>query len=252
MKSRTRADAIAESHAPDRIRERLRGPAKQSYLSDFVYGGIDGAVTTFAVVSGVAGAGLSPIVILVLGLANLLGDGFSMAAANFLGIRADHQRLHRVREEERREIELHPEGEIEEVRQIYAAKGLGGETLELVVEAITADRERWVDTMLTEEHGLALEARSPWRAAGMTFVAFFVVGAVPLVPFVFGNTGLDFADAFASSTVLVACSLFGVGALKARFVDQPWWRDGIETLAVGGVAAALAYAVGWSLRGLVG
>ncbi len=67
-------------------------PPPDSWLREFVYGGIDGTVTTFAVVAGVAGAGLSPAIVLVLGLANLLGDGFAMAAGNYLSTKADHQR----------------------------------------------------------------------------------------------------------------------------------------------------------------
>ncbi len=241
----------ATDHSPDAVRERLSGRKRHSYLSDFIYGGIDGSVTTFAIVSGVAGAGLSPAIIVVLGCANLFGDGFSMAAANYLGVKADRQHRQRVRERELAEIAAHPQGEREEVRQIYAGKGLEGETLERVVEAITADTERWADCMVAEEHGLALESRSPARAALMTFVSFVVVGAVPLLPFVAELAGLGVNAAYALSTALVAAAMFGVGALKCRFVSQKWWSGGLETLGVGGLAAGLAFAIGYLLRGLV-
>lgn len=241
---------LAAHHTPEQIRRRLEAPQQHSYLSDFIYGGIDGAVTTFAIVSGVAGAGLSPVVVLILGLANLFGDGFSMAAANFLGIRADVQQLRRTRAEERREIDEHPEGEIAEVREIFRAKGLEGDALEAVVKAITSDHKRWVDTMITEEHGLALEQRSPFKAAAMTFAAFFLVGGIPLSPFVIGAFA-EVPAMFAISSVLVAACLFAVGAMKSRFVEQKWSIGGLETLAVGGLAAILAYLVGFLLRGIV-
>lgn len=244
---------LRKTHSIGAIRERLGGRTRHSYLSDFIYGGIDGAVTTFAVVSGVAGAGLDAGIILILGSANLIGDGFSMAAANFLGVRAERQQLDKLRTIESREIDLHPEGERDEIREIYRAKGVTGDALDAVVDAITADRERWIDAMVTEEHGMALERRSPWRAGGATFTSFMIVGAVPLVPFAAELAVAEPGDtpgAFVWSTVMVALAFFGVGALKCRFVLQKWWIGGLETLFVGGLAASLAYLVGMLLGDL--
>lgn len=139
---------MEHEHSAAAIAERLAAGPKQSYLRDWIYGGIDGAVTTFAVVSGVAGAELSSWVILVLGFANLFADGFSMAASNFLGTKAEQDDLLRLERIENRHIELEPEGEREEVRQIFQRKGFAGEDLERVVQLMTADRKRWVSTMV--------------------------------------------------------------------------------------------------------
>ena len=171
-------------HTPARVSERLEAGTPQSYLKDLVYGGIDGTITTFAVVSGVVGANLDTGIVVILGLANLLADGFSMAVSNFLGTRAERQFLHKMRLEEQEEIRLIPEGEREEIRQIYAHKGFEGELLEQVVEVITSDEKVWVDTMLQVEHGLLLEGPVPGRAAWFTFVAFILAGAVPIIPFI--------------------------------------------------------------------
>jgi VIT1/CCC1 family predicted Fe2+/Mn2+ transporter len=239
------------AHSAAAIRERLQGGPEHSYLRDFVYGAIDGAVTTFAVVSGVAGAELSSGVVLVLGFANLLADGFSMAAGNFLASRAEQQQRKRARLNEEREIDLYPEGEIEEVRQILKSKGLHGEVLEQTVQIITADRSRWVDLMLVDELGLTLHGSHPLRAAASTFVAFVTVGFVPLFAFVLQYADVELPNSpFLWSSLLTAAAFFAVGTAKARFVEQRWYFSGMETLLVGGSAAAVSYFVGMLLKGL--
>lgn len=240
-----------QAHTPEAIRRRLAKTASQSYLRDFIYGAIDGAITTFAVVSGVKGAGLATSVIVILGVANLIADGFSMAVSNFLGTRAERQQLQRTRRAEEAHIDIFPEGEREEIRQIFENKGFADEELERVVDVITSDVNQWVNTMITEEHGLPLETRSPWKAGGMTLLAFIVIGALPLLAFIYhlaSEDGLN--QPFLLSAVMTGVAFFIVGALKSRFVDESWYRAGCETLAIGGIAAALAYAVGVALKGL--
>lgn len=243
---------LARDHTPERIRARLAAPSGHGYLRDGVYGAVDGAVTTLAVVTGALGAQLSAGVVLVLGFANLAGDGFSMAVGNALGIRAEREHVERTRAMERRQIQLVPEGEREEVRQILAGKGLTGQVLEEAVDAVTADHERWVDLMLTEEHGLSLHPPEAWRAATTTFVAFVLAGLVPLLPFVVEPlTGRALAQPVAWSAVMTGVTFALVGALRARFVDRPVWRAATETVLLGGAAAGLAFAVGVLLRGVV-
>lgn len=242
---------LEHSHRPTEIAKRIQA-RNHSYLSDFVYGAIDGTVTTFAVVSGVAGAGLSAEIVVILGLANLAGDGFSMAASNFLGTRTDAQLLEKARQMERRHIALVPDGEREEIRQIFAKKGFKGVLLEDIVTVITSDEKHWIDTMLSDELGLRLSSPSPMKAAIATFIAFVVIGFVPLFSFVWQLMwSLPLDSAYRWSTGWTAVAFFGVGAAKSRFVDQRWYLAGIETLLVGGIAAGLAYVIGAGLRMLV-
>lgn len=242
------ATDLGPQHTARAIRDRLGQRRRPSHLRDFVYGAIDGTVTTFAVVAGVVGAGLRANVIIILGVANLMADGFSMAASNFLATRAERQQRARTINEELRHLSEVPDGEREEVRQIYAAKGFAADDLERAVEIITSDRQRWLDTMLREEHGLAAVPVDPVRAGLATFAAFVVVGSIPLLAFIADliRPGAV-VDPFLWSTVLTGMAFFGVGALKSRFVDQPWWRSGTETFALGGFAAVLAFAIGTAL-----
>jgi vacuolar iron transporter family protein len=237
-------ELLAE-HTPAAIARRLDGTRQQSYLRDFVYGSIDGAVTTFAVVSGVIGAELDSVVIIILGLANLLADGFSMAVSNYLATKADAQLLARARGIEENHVDTVPHGEVEEIRQIFRQKGFEGDLLERVVAVITANRQLWVDTMLQDEWGLTLNARSALKAGLATFVAFCIVGFVPLTPFVL-LAPFEIAPGrlFFISTITTGVAMFSVGALKSYFVDESWLRAGTETLAIGGGAASLAYVVG--------
>jgi len=182
-----------------------------------------------------------------MGFANLAADGFSMAASNFLGTKAEREDFERLEAVERRHIEVVPEGEREEVRQIFVRKGFGGADLERVVGLITADRTRWVRTMLTEEYGLPAEVRSPLKAALATFAAFCLCGLVPLLPYVFGAR-----EAFRLSALLTGGVFFAIGSAKSRWSTASWWRSGLSTFAVGGLAAALAHVVGVLLRGLAG
>jgi VIT1/CCC1 family predicted Fe2+/Mn2+ transporter len=237
---------MEHEHSIEAIRERLAAGPRQNYLRDWIYGGIDGSITTFAVVTGVTGARLPAIIIVIMGFANLIADGFSMAASNFLGTRAEHDDFRRLESIERRHIELTPEGEREEVRQIFAAKGFAGADLDRVVELITSDRERWVQTMLTEEYGLPQEARSAWLAAASTFSAFIVCGLAPLLPFLVLS-----GNAFLFSIGFTSAVFFAIGSIKSRWSTQSWYRSGMSTLLVGGIAAGLSYIVGILLKSLV-
>lgn len=234
-------------HTREAIHERIAAVPHQSYLRDWVYGGIDGTVTTFAIVTGVIGARLSPGIILILGGASLIADGFAMAAANYLATQAEHEEFRYTEAAERRQIETAPAGERDEVREILLGYGLGGELLDNAVAAITADKDQWVRMMLRGEHGLPAVVRSAWRASVSTFSAFLICGLVPLAPFV---TGMN--DAFEVSALITGLMFILIGALKSRWSTRPWWYSGFSTFVVGGGAAVVAYETGSWLRGFAG
>lgn len=230
---------LEHGHAPRDVAARLALARRPSHLRDVVYGGIDGAVTTLAIVAGVEGAGLSPRVIVALGVANVLADGFSMAAGNFAGTRAEAEETARLRAVEERHIDLAPEGEREELWQILAAKGLSGADLDRAGTAIARNRRAWIELMLTDEYGVSPATPAPLRAALATFGAFLLAGMVPLTPFLLGMPA-----AFEVSIVATMAVFALIGAARSRWSLRAWWQTALETLAIGGVAAAIAFSVG--------
>lgn len=246
MSDSSRLDALQRAHTREAIRLRMQQPANHGYLSDGVLGGIDGCVTTFAVVAGAVGGALSTKVIVMLGFANLLADGFSMAASNYLSVKSERQRVERIRREEEEHIVHVPEGEREEVREIFRTKGFRGDVLESIVEAICQNKKLWVDTMLTEEHGLQLTGRPPLRAGLATFIAFVLVGLMPLLPFFI--TTMSIESGFRVSAFTTAVAFFAVGTAKGWALRRSKLVSGFETLLIGSVAAALAYAAGYLIR----
>jgi VIT1/CCC1 family predicted Fe2+/Mn2+ transporter len=185
----------------------------------------------------------------VLGLANVFADGFSMAASNYLKSRADRHILERFRTMEEMHVEQIPESEREEIRQIFACKGFENPLLEEIVEVITRDRKRWVDTMLMEEWGLQLESPSPFRAGFTTFVAFLVAGLVPLLPLFFAKW-LAASHIFLWSAILTAMAFLTIGVIRGLVTDRKLFVTACETLFIGGTAATLAYLIGLWLKGL--
>lgn len=222
-----------------------------SYLSDFVYGGIDGSVTTFAVVAGVTGASLPLTIVLILGFANLFADGFSMAVGNYLSTKSRKEFAEKIRKSEEHSVHTVPEEEREEIREILSEKGFSGRQLSEAVDIITADKEVWVDTMMKDEFGILEDHTSPLRSGAVTFVSFNIIGFIPLLAYVLAYfIPVISGKTFELSVALTSAALFIVGSVKARVVDKKWYAAGTETFLVGGLAAVIAYLVGYFLRGL--
>lgn len=252
MRRNRRNENLEDEHTAQAVAARLRRGPSHSYLRDFVYGATDGAVTTFAVVAGVFGADLATRVVLILGVGNLLADGFSMAVSNYLGTRAEQEQHQLARKREEAHIRMVPEGEREELRQIFASKGFAGDELERVLDVITSDPAQWVDVMMREELGIAAEEVSAPRAALYTFLAFLTIGALPLIAYVYEALFPgQIADPFYWSALMTGVAFFIIGAVKGRFVEQLWLRSAFETLAIGSVAAFLAFVAGVTLKDLV-
>lgn len=226
--------------------------AGYNWMPDFVYGGMDGAVTTFAVVAGVEGASLSLSVVLILGFANLLADGFSMAVGKYSSDKSETELFEKIKDIEFGHLKSKTEHETEEVREIMAGYGFKGKDLERAVKVITSNPEGWVDLMMRNEFHMTQESVEPLKGALVTFGSFLLVGFIPLVSYVFKPVlGLDGNQTFVLTIAMTLFALFVVGAIKSRFSLQGWFLSGVSTAFIGGSAAAIAYLVGYFLRVLV-
>lgn len=223
-----------------------------NWIADFVYGGIDGAVTTFAVVAGVEGASLSLPIILILGFANLFGDGFSMSVGKYLSDKANLDQYEKIRQIEFCHLKEKTEHEKEEVREIMAGYGFKGKHLESAVNIITSNPEGWVDLMMRNEFSLTSENISPIKGAVSTFVSFILVGFIPLLGYTFQPfLNFDNRQIFYVTAIVTLLALFLVGAVKSKFSMRHWFICGLETAFVGGMAATIAYFVGYFIKGLL-
>ncbi|MDI9355465.1 MAG: VIT1/CCC1 transporter family protein [Chitinophagaceae bacterium] len=218
----------------------------KEYISEFVYGGVDGAVTTFAVVAGAAGAGADIRWVLIFGFANLIADGFSMSVGSFFSTKSDIDNYKKHEDIEYWEVEHLREKEIQEIREIYENKGFSGKLLEQVVEVIISNKKVWVDTMMKEELQMTQESKTPIKNALMTFFSFNIVGLIPLLAYL-GAWLMDMKESsflFSLSCVSTGFALLFVGYLRGIATKTNRFICVMQTLLLGGLAAAIAYYVG--------
>jgi VIT1/CCC1 family predicted Fe2+/Mn2+ transporter len=222
-----------------------------SYVRSAVYGGLDGIITTFAVVSGVAGAQLSAGIVLILGFANLIADGISMGIGDYLSTKSEQEYQASEREREEWEFENYPQGEKDELIEIYERKGYTNKEAKQLVTILSKNKEAFIDTMMVEELDISKNTDNPIKNGAVTFVSFIIFGFIPLFAFV----GAKVFDWFATHTFLISIILTGItmfvlGAVKVKVTGRNWFKSGLEMLIVGGIAASAAYAIGALLGGL--
>lgn len=220
------------------------------YIKDIVYGANDGIITTFAVVAGVAGATLGEITIIILGLASLIADGFSMAASSYLGSKSEKEFFRRERDVESWEFENVPEEEMSEMRFLLKGLGYNEDDANNLTELLKKNKNFWLDVMMREELHLSFNKKQvPWKEALATFIAFVVAGFVPIAPFLFLNA--DGIYLLTVAGIATAVALFAVGSMRTLITGERWFVSGIEMLIVGGIAATLAYAIGFLIRQII-
>jgi VIT1/CCC1 family predicted Fe2+/Mn2+ transporter len=225
-------------------RERWHIAAQGGSLRAAVFGINDGLVSNFSLVMGFVGAEARPEYILLAGVAGLLAGSFSMAAGEYVSVRAQRELFEQQIAMEKQELEMSPKEEEEELSLIYQAKGIPEVDARLMARRIVENPRTAVDTLAREELGLdPKQLGSPWMAAGSSFVAFIAGALIPVLPFLFSSGALGLiASAFFS-----CLALFGVGALISIFTARGPLLSGARMLAIGLLASAITYSVGWFL-----
>lgn len=234
--------------------KRIHGRLNNGLLKAAVFGANDGIVTTFAVVAGVAGAGLSPSIILIMGLANMIADGLSMGMGDYLGERSERRHQKYQYRIEKWEIEKIPSEEKNELVEFFEKKGMSNQDSSQVVSIITKYPKVWIELGFIDEMGLVPEFDSAiWKTGAMTFVAFMGAGALPLIPYFLAFLGapMDPELQFSLSIISTLGAMFFVGSLRTFITKGAWWRNGLEMLAIGTVASASAYLVGAMIESIV-
>lgn len=232
-------------------RDRLVAKARE-YLGEFVYGGIDGSVTTFAVVAGSAGGGLDTKVVLILGIANMLADGLSMGIGSYLSTKSEIENFKRLKGEVATDYARNKSKVMNLVDGIYAGLGFEGKLKEEVVNKIGANEEVAIDTVLKYEHEEIYPSAHPVWNGVMTYAAFVIVGLIPLLTYIFqGALGLGDDQLFPLSCLFTSIGFIFIGVLKSVLTEEKMWKAVAETLFLGGIAALVSFYVGDILEGLL-
>lgn len=240
-----------DAHSASKFAAEEHNRAQGKYIKSVVYGGLDGTITTFAAVAGVAGAALKPEIVLIMGFANLIADGLSMAIGDYLSTKAEIAYAKAEREREAWEVENYPEGEKLELIELYVAKGMEQKDAEEVTALISKNHKSWVDIMMVEELGIMHTDESPTMNALITFCSFSFFGFLPLVAYILLQFLPIMPNPFLIASTLTGLTLFSLGTLKVKVTGQNWFLSGLEMFMVGGIAAVSAYGVGALLNMII-
>ena len=273
MSSEDGAAAAAAASAPAPLTLRaVDGPAASAaapaaaeesgwladYIKSIVFGGLDGIVTTFAIIASVVGAKLPIEVIIITGFAKLLGDGLSMGLGDCISEQAEQTHVRGERSREQWEYENYAEGEVREMVDIYKGKGFSEQDASRIITLMTHRPEYkdfFIDHMMQQELGQQVpgEDENPIKDGAVTFLSFMFWGSIPLWAYVifygakYTNVGGQFGICIA---VTILC-LFGLGAQQAIILKQSVLRQGLLMSLNGGIAAAASYLVGWGLQSAI-
>lgn len=228
------------------------------FLKPLIFGGLDGILTSFAIVAGAAGGSMPIQVVLVLGFSNIFADALAMGVGEFLSSKAENEWILQERRRENWEMENYPEGEIREMIDIYVSRGMSREDATIVIEKMSKYKDFFVDVMMAEELALQVPEEDhkteSMKEGVVMFCAFATFGSLPLlgyviIPALFPTLGEDVL--FTAACVITGLVLFGMGCVKSIFSAANWFICGLETFLLGGACATVAYTVGQFVDSLI-
>jgi DNA damage-binding protein 1 len=244
-------DAVASKALHDARNTEDAHQSEGGFLKPIIFGGLDGILTSFAIVAGAAGGRLDPKVVLVLGFSNIFADALSMGVGEFLSSKATNEWILAERAREEWELENYPQGEVREMVEIYESKGISSQDAELVITTLAKYKDFFVDLMMQQELELQVpeedHVAESFREGVVMFCSFAFFGSLPLlgyviIPATLPHLGSDYL--FLSACIVTGCVLFFMGSVKSFFSTQHWMVAGLETLLLGGACATVAFTIG--------
>ncbi len=222
--------------------------ASKGRIREVVFGGQDGLLSTMLLVTALAVGDIGNTAVLIGGLAGALAGMVSMATGAFLGSRAEQDLQRSEIEKEAQELQEHPAEELAELVVLYQREGLSFKEAQGVADHIAADKDLWLRTMIEKELGLSAEiTTNPVKDALVMGVAFIAGAIIPVLPYFFDDGGI----AITSSVSATLVALFALGMLKGRIVRKSTLLQGLEILAIGGVAVGVGWVLGEVIPRLV-
>jgi VIT1/CCC1 family predicted Fe2+/Mn2+ transporter len=209
------------------------------WLRAATFGAMDGLVTNIALIAGVGGGGAGHQTLVLTGAAGLVAGAISMGLGEYTSVRTQNEQVAAELDKELHELRVNPDGEADELVDMWVARGLPVGLARQVADVLKANPEQALRVHAQEELGVVPdELPKPWTAAGSSFVCFAVGALFPLLPYLAGLDDLWLALGVGGA------GLFAAGAIMARFTGRPWWRGGLRQLVLGALAAAATYGIG--------
>jgi VIT1/CCC1 family predicted Fe2+/Mn2+ transporter len=212
------------------------------WLRAAVFGAMDGLVTNTALVAGVGGGGASAHTVVLTGVAGLAAGAISMALGEYTSVTTQNEQLDLEVAKERHELATNPDGEMQELAELWEARGLDAPLAQAVAAQLSRDPEQALRVHAVSELGLDPDDKpSPITAAVSSFGTFAVGALIPLLPFLLGAPVLWLA------LLCGGVGLVAAGSISARFTPRPWWSAGLRQLLFGAVAAGATYLIGLAI-----
>ncbi|CCW71153.1 unnamed protein product [Phytomonas sp. Hart1] len=220
------------------------------YIKSIVFGGLDGIMTCFAVISAAAGSNGNYTTVLIFGFSNVIADGFTMGFGEYISGAAERENAMAERMREEWEVENAFDMEVDEMIQIYMDKGLSFEDASTIVSIISKDHKVFVDFMMVEELGLLLDIddpHGPKKQGTVMAISFICFGLVPLFAYLFGKgQGMD--RFFVFSALLTMFSLILLGILKGYLVGISMFKSAFLMVLNGLASGVISFTIGYLIE----
>ncbi|GLJ42433.1 hypothetical protein SUGI_0879230 [Cryptomeria japonica] len=248
---------LLNDHGVERevMKKRPQPPYGGDYAKSIVYAGLDAIVTSFSLVAAISGLHMPAVEVLVLGFSNLVADGISMGFGDFLSSITERDLAASEREVTEWDVRYNLPPQVTQLVATYQSLGMDHQDAATVVEIFSKYTDIMVGQKLATQKGILPpgEGECAWKNGVVTFVAFLAFGCTPLLSFLIlipftENVYLKFGGA----CLLAALALILLGLAKAKISGHNYVTSVLMALFNGGLAAAAAYFIGWTLRNILG